>query len=192
MGRINKTSILSGILIGIGVVINVFSANKYIGALLFSFALLVIVKLQLQLYTGQIGFLLDKKYNIVDYIHMLLYNMCGALIPTLLLISVNNNLLERMIEISCQKLGHTYYELFIYGLFCGVLMMIAVYCKETIITVFCIMIFILSGYEHCIADFPFLLLNISFVNIIKFSMIVLGNSVGAVITYSLIKAGDGQ
>ena len=41
MGRINKTSILSGILVGIGVVINVFSANKYIGALLFSFALLV-------------------------------------------------------------------------------------------------------------------------------------------------------
>lgn len=192
MGRINKTSILSGILVGIGVVINTFSANKYIGAMLFSFALLVIMKLQLQLYTGQIGFLLDKKYNMVDYIFMLLYNMGGALIPTLLLISVNNNLLEKIIEISYQKFGHTYYELFVYGLFCGVLMMIAVYCKETIITVFCIMIFILSGYEHCIADFPFLLLNISLVNIIKFSIIVLGNSVGAIITYSLIKAGDKQ
>lgn len=190
MDRINKTSILSGILVGLGVVINVFSANKYIGALLFSFALLVIMKLQLQLYTGQIGFLLDKKYHIVDYISMLLYNMVGALIPTFLLITVNNNLLERMIEISCQKFGHTYYELFIYGLFCGVLMLIAVYSKETIITVFCIMIFILSGFEHCIADYPFLLFNMSLDNIIKFSMIVLGNSVGAIITYSLVKAGD--
>lgn len=29
----------------------------------------------------------------------------------------------------------------------------AVYCKKMLITVFCIMVFILSGYEHCIADF---------------------------------------
>ena len=52
MGKINRTAILSGILIGIGVIINTFSQNKYIGAMLFAFALLTIIKLQLQLFTG--------------------------------------------------------------------------------------------------------------------------------------------
>ena len=53
------------------------------------------------------------------------------------------------------------------------------------------MIFILSGYEHCIADFPFLLVNLSIENIAKFLMIILGNSLGAIFTYNLlIKAGD--
>ena len=69
-------------------------------------------------------------------------------------------------------------------------MLIAVSCKRTIITIFCIMTFILSGYEHCIADFPFLLLNISIENIIKFFMIVFGNSIGSIIAYNLLKVGD--
>ena len=43
MGKINRTSILAGMLIGIGVVINTFSENKYVGAMLFSFALLTII-----------------------------------------------------------------------------------------------------------------------------------------------------
>lgn len=66
-------------------------------------------------------------------------------------------------------------------------MLIAVYAKDTVIVVFCIMIFILSGYEHCVADFPFLLLNLSVENLIKFLLIVLGNSVGSILTYLLIE-----
>lgn len=186
MGRINKSAILSGILVGIGVVINVISENKYVGALLFSFALLVIMKLQLQLYTGQIGFILDKRFNIKEYIIMLTCNLIGVSIPMGLLISVNNNFLIEATKISYEKFGYTYYELFVYGFFCGILMLIAVYSKETIITVFCIMIFILSRYEHCIADYSFLLINMSLNNIFKFFMIIFGNSIGSIITYGLI------
>ena len=186
MGRINRTSILSGMLVGIGVIINTFSQNKYIGAMLFSFALLTIIQLQLQLYTGQIGFFTEKRYKIKEYCFMLVLNFIGASLSTFLaLITRSETDINYIIEVSKTKFSHTYFELFICGLLCGVLMFIAVYCKNTIITIFCIMIFILSGYEHCVADFPFILLNISFENIVKFLLIVTGNSIGSIIAYYL-------
>ena len=188
MGKINRTSILSGILIGVGVIINTFSQNKYIGAMLFSFALLTIIKLQLQLFTGQIGFFTEKRYDIREYSLMLIFNFAGVTLSTFLaLMTKNETDINSMIEIANKKFAHTYLELFICGLFCGLLMLIAVYTKDTIIVIFCIMIFILSGYEHCVADFPFLLLNLSLENMIKFLFIVLGNSAGSIITYLFLK-----
>ena len=189
-GKVNRTTILAGALVGIGVVINTISENKYVGAMLFSVALLVIMKLQLQLYTGQIGYFFDKKFNPMEYLLMLLGNFAGASIPVLLVASANSTFREKIFQVSANKFAHSYYELFVYGIFCGVLMLIAVYCKEMLITVFCIMVFILSGYEHCVADFSFVLINLSLSNLIKFLLIVLGNSVGSIITYSLIKPQD--
>ena len=191
MGKVNSTSILSGLLIGIGVIANLCSQNNYIGAMLFSFALLTIIKKHLQLYTGQVGFIQEKRYQIKELINILIHNFLGVTIGVLPIFIKNSNNLNRMIEISNVKFSSTFFELFLYGFFCGILMLIAVYCNETIITIFCIMIFILSGYEHCIADFPFLLVNLSIENIAKFLMIILGNSLGAIFTYNLlIKVGD--
>lgn len=84
MEKVNNTPMLSGILIGIGVIINTLSSNKYIGAMLFSFALLSIIKLDLQLYTGQIGYIINKKYSVLEYLLMLSLNILGAGIPTFL------------------------------------------------------------------------------------------------------------
>ena len=188
MGKINRTAILSGILIGIGVIINTFSQNKYIGAMLFAFALLTIIKLQLQLFTGQIGYFTEKRFNRKEYALMLLFNFAGVALCTFLaLMTKSDTDYNLMIEISNQKFARSYVELLICGLLCGALMLIAVYAKDTVIVVFCIMIFILSGYEHCVADFPFLLLNLSVENLIKFLLIVLGNSVGSILTYLLIE-----
>ena len=188
MGKINRTAILSGILIGIGVIINTFSQNKYIGAMLFAFALLTIIKLQLQLFTGQIGYFTEKRFNLKEYALMLLFNFAGVALCTFLaLMTKSDTDYNLMIEISNQKFARSYVELLICGLLCGAFMLIAVYAKDTVIVVFCIMIFILSGYEHCVADFPFLLLNLSVENLIKFLLIVLGNSVGSILTYLLIE-----
>ena len=48
------------------------------------------------------------------------------------------------------------------------------------------MTFILSGYEHCIASFPFLLSSFTAMNVSKFLMIIIGNSLGSVVTHMLI------
>lgn len=56
----------------------------------------------------------------------------------------------------------------------------AVKSKKQVITSMAVMIFILIGAEHCIADMPYLVANFSFINTIKFLLVVLGNSVGAI------------
>lgn len=191
MGRVNSTSILSGILVGTGVIINVLSPNKYIGSMLFSLALLTIIELQLQLFTGQIGFAIDKKFAFVEYIFMLFGNLLGISVVVVSLfpfISTSASY-EQMFQIAANKFSHTHIQLLICGIMCGILMMIAVYCKNMIITIFCVMTFILSGYEHCIASFPFLVFAPSIVNLTKFLTIVVGNSIGSIITNMFIKGG---
>lgn len=71
--------------------------------------------------------------------------------------------------------------LFINAFFCGILIHFAVKNKIIILTIFSVMIFILIGAEHCIADFPYYLYNINLYNTLKFISIILGNSLGAIL-----------
>ena len=185
MGMIIKHSVLSGILVGLGVALQIQIQNAYIGAMLFSIALLVIIGCNLQLYTGRIGFFKIKE--IKNLLIILFGNLIGVLIPIFCSIS-KNGFYEKIIETSNIKFSNGYVELFLYGTMCGVLMFVAVYCRKPLITVFCIMTFILSGYEHCIADFPYLLLNFNIEYLLKFLCIVLGNSIGAISINQLIKS----
>ena len=65
-------------------------------------------------------------------------------------------------------------------------MFISVYTKDLVITILCIMIFILSGFEHCIADFPYVVINFSLINLLKLISIIFGNSIGSIITRYLL------
>ena len=152
MKTIIRHSILSGFLVGLGVIINTIADNRYIGAMLFSLALLVI--------------------------------------PMLMIATQRPEVMETMRGAADKKFSNTFLALFFYGCLCGALMFLAVYCKKMLITVFCIMVFILSGYEHCIADFPYLLLNFSMVNVLKYIMIIAGNSIGSVVIHFLIKKDE--
>jgi formate/nitrite transporter FocA (FNT family) len=80
--------------------------------------------------------------------------------------------------------------LFAKAYLCGILIHLAVTIKQDLITVLCVMGFILIGAEHCIADFPYLLINISFVNIIKYLIVVLGNTAGALFLQQLLTEGS--
>lgn len=180
-----RQSILSGVLIGLGVVINIVSENKYVGSMLFSFALLTIIYNKLPLYTGKIGFIRENK--VTQLLLMLIFNFIGSVIPVLMAVYCRDGFYMAVQTAAQAKFAHNYLELFFLGALCGVLMLIAVYSKQTVITVFCIMIFILSGYEHCIADFPIFVFNISAVNIAKFICIILGNSVGSIAAYELMR-----
>ena len=56
-------AVIAGFLIGLGVIINTQAENPVLGAFLFSFGLLTIIHMQLPLYTGQIGFITEKKIS---------------------------------------------------------------------------------------------------------------------------------
>lgn len=179
-----RQSLVSGVLVGTGDVINLLSGNKYIGAMLFSFALLTIIHNKLPLYTGRIGFVRNQKVS--DLLQMLVFNLVGALVPVFMTVYGKREIYASILTSSRNKFSYNFLALFFLGVLCGILMLVAVYTKQQVITVFCIMIFILSGFEHCIADFPFLVVNFSAVNTVKFLCIVLGNSAGAVAAYELM------
>ena len=175
-------SILSGILIGLGVIINTQTQSNVIGAILFSFGLLVIINTQLYLYTGKIGFIDDKK-NISGtlLILILIFNFIGIIITIGLYSLANNNFINSIMSAAIIKFSKSLLTLSINAIFCGMLIHFAVKNKNKIITIFAIIIFILIGAEHCIADFPYLIFNFSWINLFKFISIILGNSIGAII-----------
>lgn len=184
MVELVKQSVLSGFLVGLGIIVNISSASPYIGAMLFSIALLVIIECNLKLYTGRIGYI--QSTPIKDLVLMLSGNLIGVMIPILVKYPL---LYEQLLAISTIKFSKTWFELFVDGFMCGALMFVAVHCKKHLITVFSIMTFILSGYEHCIANFPYLFINFNIGNLFKFMCIVLGNSVGSISINRMIKKG---
>ena len=175
-----KKSILAGILIGLGVIINLQSEIPAVGACLFSFGLLVIIHMQLNLYTGKIGFFTEF-HEWKFLITVLIFN-CIAIAATISLYAIGNqNFVNIIYAAAAAKFSKSILTLFINACFCGALIHFAVKNKVIIFTIFAIMIFILIGAEHCIADFPYLLFNFSIINIIKFISIIIGNSIGAIL-----------
>ena len=130
---------LSGLMIGIGCVVSMSCENRYLGAFLFSLGLFCIVQFQYGLYTGKVGYIFDRdKAYLGETFFTFLANAIGALDDSLL-------------------------SSFVLAFFCGVLMFSAVEgsrrCNEkknfiggVFIVVMPIMVFILSGFNHCVAD----------------------------------------
>lgn len=177
-----KKSILAGILIGLGVIINLQSEIPALGALLFSFGLLTIINMQLNLYTGKIGFFDNININDGKFLfHTLFYNCVGIGLTIALYALGNQNFIDTILTAANIKFSKDILTLFINACFCGALIHFAVKNKTTILTIFAIMIFILIGAEHCVADFAYFTFVPNGINTIKFIAIILGNSLGAIV-----------
>ena len=173
MNIFNK-SMASGILIGMGVIINALTNNRALGAFLFSFALLTIIQFKMPLFTGRVGFL--KKHLPT----ILFGNLIGVEACIGLYYFANPSFVNTLQHSAELKFAKSIPQMFFSGMLCGILIHFAVKAKHCIITMMAIMIFILIGAEHCIAAFPYLGCCFNLINLIKFVMIILGNSVGAI------------
>lgn len=175
-------SVFAGFLIGIGN-LAIISTDRYVGAFLFSVALLSIIELRLPLYTGRIGKILTNR-NPVELLLMLCLNALGAMIPTGLFLLMDPANLEKLQTVCSAKYSRSYLTLFAAGILCNVLIHTAVSAKRELITVLCIMCFILCGFEHSIADAGYLPVGGS---ILKWLVIVAGNTVGGIGTELLVR-----
>lgn len=180
-----KQSIIAGALIGFGVIINLLTNPPALGAALFSFGLLAIIQLQIPLYTGRIGFIINSERQ--PYWLYLLGNVLGIMLAVSMYALTNPNFEPLIREAAINKFSKTYFAIFLCGCLCGFLIHIAVKCKVPIITVGAIMIFILIGSEHCIADVPYLYIYCNWTTILKWLLVVLGNSVGAVFAEGFLR-----
>lgn len=182
---IKRNAVIAGFLIGLGVIINTLAANPVLGAFLFSFGLLTIIDLQIPLFTGQIGFI--KQKNKKDLFNILIFNIIGIIFCVGLFIFKDSNFTNIITKKAILKFNKSFLQIFIDGFFCGTLIHFAVKCKKQLITSMAVMIFILIGAEHCIADAPYLMINFSLINLLKFLLIIIGNSLGAILIENILK-----
>ena len=110
----------------------------------------------------------------------LLFNLIGIGITVAAYCLCNSQFYELIHAAAEVKFAKTYLQMLLGGLFCGMLIHFAVKCKVPYLTSMAVIIFILIGAEHCIADFPYLLTTFSLSHMGKFLMVILGNSLGAI------------
>lgn len=190
-GRIFLKAAAAGITIGIGGAVYLTLENIVIGAVLFGVGLYTIVLNGLFLYTGKVGYLIsakDKKAYILQLIFTWLGNFAGTALAAAAISATRIRNLRRTAEVICKtKLADTPHSILILAVFCGILMYVAVdgfrEKGNPLILFFCVTVFILCGFEHCIANmFYFSLAGAwSLRAVIYLLLMTLGNSVGGIL-----------
>lgn len=178
---------LAGIMIGIGDVINAMCENRVVGALLFGLGLLCILHNGFYLYTGKIGVVWiapDKKKEIVNLIAGIICNILGVMLVVKLYMIANAEFAEKVANTAQSLSSQSAVSCFLGAVFCGVLMTVATVSYrrenmvvETVITLFCVIVFILAGFKHCIAN-AFMLLFFG-CNYVNYLAMIAGNTVGS-------------
>lgn len=181
-------SILSGFLIGIGNISMMICENRMVGSLLFSSALLVIIHNSLPLYTGRIGKVIERK-NFFQCFFILVCNILGCVLASVMFLMMSSGNWGILIGTAEVKFQYGFLRMFVAGFMCNVLIHVAITTKQDIVTILCIMVFILSGYSHSIADsgFAFAYLRVEY--LLKWLFILAGNTAGGIVTEILLNSG---
>ena len=185
----NIKALLAGIMIafcGYGYLV---IDNKYLGAFLFSFGLLTIISKEYELFTGKIYTLkFSSGQDWYNKLSMLFMNFVGASLVGILFRFSTGLRTDTLWE---AKLSNSWFAVVVLSFFCGVLMFLAVtlYVKEhnPLYVVMPIMLFILTGCEHCIANMFYLTLvsEISWEHIVYLFINIIGNTVGSLVFFNL-------
>lgn len=186
-------AVLAGMMIGFGCIIYLMCPDKIVGSFLFSFGLLTIVCREQWLYTGKIGYL--REVGIPKILITLVGNFIGTFIvgSAIRLTRVQPGI-TTVVE---PKLNDSPLSLFILSIACGIMMYLAVdsykRSRSWLFVMLPVAIFILSGFEHCIANMCyFTIANVWCPRTFGLLLImIIGNAVGSFImntaTYGLKK-----
>ena len=188
-------AILAGILIGLCGFAYLSIDNKYVGAFLFSFGLLTILIKGYNLFTGKAHLWIDDIDN-ANNIKLLAITLLGNIIGSFFIMG---KLVDYCTDISTNtlweaKLNFSFPKALLLAIFCGMLMYLAVtnwrLTKNPVYVIMPIMIFILAGCEHSIANMFYLGLvdKEYFGTCVGYIVVnILGNTLGATILYGLDK-----
>lgn len=156
-------AILTGIAIGIGGTVYLSCENKVAGAFLFGTGLFTILTFGFLLFTGKVGYAVENKPSyLLDLAVIWVGNLIGAMLTggLVLLTRIGAGISEKAAALCSVKFGDSLPSIFILAFFCGILMFIAADGYKNIknpagqmLAVFLpVMTFILSGFEHCVAN----------------------------------------
>lgn len=194
------SGISAGILISIGGSVFLASDNKYVGAMFFCVALICICAKSYFLFTGKVGYLFEdhSKVQIGDVLLALLGNAIGTIACGYVLRFALPNVADAALTACTARLEQTFLIALVRGVFCGILMYLAVSIykeKGTYLSIlFCVPAFILAGFEHSIADmFYFAASGIVSLRALGFIWtVILGNALGGMLLPALNRIGKSE
>ena len=174
---------MAGLLISLGATAFLTVDNKIVGALLFSIGLTAVILLEANLYTGKIGYV-NSKAKLISAALILIQNLLVALVCGLIFYSTKNNICENL---WLNKLTKSWHEFLFDSIGCGICIYLSVELYKKTSSIFVIvlgvLVFILSGFEHCIADIFYLSASMSFdlKSILYILIAIIGNSIGSLL-----------
>lgn len=183
-------AIYAGLLIGIAAVAYLSVDNAYLGSLLFGFGLLMIVSSGYYLYTGKVGYWVKEK----NYIKVLITTLGGNLIGTFI-IGIMVRLMQLPIITKTEtivelKMENGLVKVLILSILCGMMMYLGVdgFRKakndvvKVVLVLFAVMIFILSKFEHSVANMAYFVIsaNYSLKSLVYLVVMIIGNGLGAI------------
>lgn len=181
-------AVLAGMCISTGCLCYLSADNKVIGAFLFSIGLLTILTYNLRLYTGMIGRARELK-DVYRCAIVFIGNCygCAFTYSLCLLTPIYARIAPQLETISTSKTSTPLTELFFLGILCGGLMSFATKKKDNyLVSIMCVMAFILIGAEHSVADAFYLLASDDIIQYLKIFAVAIGNAIGAIITDSVV------
>ena len=169
-------SVMAGAAIGIGGWMYLLAPTPIVGAFIFACGLLCVRVYGLNLFTGKVQFMRTNQYKWTDYLIFFFGNMIGALIIALISKNTLGSILHPLI---INKAEQPFLVALTKGFGCGALMSVATYRKSPLwLSIMCVMGFILAGFNHCVADAYYFMVE----NVIGWSFVatVIGNIIGGV------------
>ncbi len=155
-------SVYAGLAIAMGGVVFLSCENKVVGSFLFSLGLISVLVFGFNLYTGKVC---NTDYLKKPGSLLLIWvgNFVGAMVPVILTFS---KLSEVAVASAANRLSKPLHLAFLDGIFCGFCIAVAVkgYAKaegvgKYLMVVLGVMMFILCGAEHCVADMFYLVVG---------------------------------
>lgn len=194
-------AIMAGAFIAMGGVVFLSLNNKIVGAFMFSLGLFAVCTLKYNLFTGKVGYLFcnDVKTYLPWCLMVWVGNLVGSIIVAELvrLTRVAPGIIEKSTKLVQVKADDTLISLFVLGIFCNIMVVHAVdqYLNNPheigkyLGIVMSIMVFILCGFEHCIADMFYIQMARMWNSqtIIALIVITLGNVLGGILIPTMRK-----
>ena len=176
------SSILAGVCISIGCIVNLMVGGGPLGAILFTFGLITVVHYKYALFTGTAGFIKNYEDFLNLFFIIFIGNFVGCALTSYAACYAIPDLHDKCNTLMELRTHYNMWQAFIRAIFCGFLMTTAVkFARENrwLPLLFAVPVFILAGFYHSIAD-AFYIQSSDYGSQIKWNylMTILGNFVG--------------
>lgn len=184
---------MAGICISIGCIANISCDNKYVGAILFSFGLLAVCTFGYDLFTGKVCYL----DNWADLALILLGNFLGSASTAIVFYGCVSNKYQEKISAICEtKLNEPIVSIFLLGVLCNIMIYFAVEGfkhKQILLLVGGVSIFVLCGFEHCVANAFYITYGslVTHLSPVKIIIFFIGNIFGNIVGGRIMKSIKG-